>query len=89
MNRLIQIATTELTGLKKHHHQNYLALCPNHAAMYMHANGSKETMKDAFLSFDGNELEVVLAEETATVYFNSVHILDLEAIIESEETDGT
>ena len=75
-----------LPGLKRHHHQNYLALCPNHAAMYKHVNGSMETMKGAFLSLDGNELEVVLAEETATIYFSSAHLLDLKAVIEAEET---
>ena len=78
-----------LPELEKHHHQNYLALCPNHAAMYMHANGSKETMKDTFLGLDGNECEVLLAEETTTLYFNNAHILDLKAVIETEETEGT
>ena len=28
--------------LQKRHYQNYLLLCPNHAAMYKHANGSRE-----------------------------------------------
>jgi hypothetical protein len=27
-----------LSELKKLHHQNYLALCPNHAAMFKYAN---------------------------------------------------
>ena len=27
--------------LQKRHYQNYLVLCPNHAAMYKHANGSE------------------------------------------------
>ena len=77
-----------LPELEKHHYQNYLALCPNHAAMYRYANGSTETMKDTFLGLvDGNELEVVLAEETDTVHFNSTHILDLKTIIEAEETE--
>ena len=29
-----------LPELQNRHYQNYLALCPNHAAMYQHANGS-------------------------------------------------
>ena len=78
-----------LPELEKHHHQNYLALCPNHAAMYTHANGSRETMKDTFLGLDGNEFEVLLAEESSTLYFNSTHILDLKAVIEADETKGT
>ena len=31
------------SALKKLHYQNYLALCPNHAAMYQHANGSRRS----------------------------------------------
>ena len=46
---------------KRYHYQNYLALCPNHAAMYRHANGSEERMKSLFLDLTGNELKVVLA----------------------------
>ena len=77
-----------LPELEKHHYQNYLALCPNHAAMYQHANGSTETMRDTFFGLvDGNKLEVVLAEGTAMVHFNSTHILDLKTIIEAEETE--
>ena len=48
-----------LTDLKKHYHQNYLALCPNHSAMFQHANGSRELMKTMFLGIEGNELEIV------------------------------
>ena len=28
-----------LATLRRHHKRNYLALCPNHAAMFQHANG--------------------------------------------------
>lgn len=78
-----------LPTLKRHHYQNYLALCPNHAAMYMHANGSKETMMELFRNLGGNELEVVLADEDNTIYFTRIHIADLEAIIEAEPNSGT
>ena len=47
----------------KHHYQNYLALCPNHAAMYQYANESKGTIAGTFrdLPEDELELDVVLA----------------------------
>ena len=76
-----------LPALERHHYQNYLALCPNHAAMYMHANDSTSTMKEMFLGLDGSELEVVLAGEVVTVYFNSTHILDLQVVIDEEQTE--
>ena len=39
-----------LPELMKHHYQNYLVLCPNHAAMYQYANEAAELMKDLFLN---------------------------------------
>lgn len=76
-----------LPKLKKRHYQNYLALCPNHAAMYVHANGSREAMMELFLKLIGNELEVVLASEERTIYFTRTHIADLQVIIEAESSD--
>ena len=75
-----------LPTLEGRHYQNYLALCPNHAAMFMYANGSKE-LKDMFLEMEGSELEVVLANENHTIYFTETHMIDLKAVIESESSD--
>jgi hypothetical protein len=33
-----------LANLRRRHHQNYLALCPNHAAMFMYANATRATL---------------------------------------------
>ncbi|MCC5972365.1 MAG: hypothetical protein JJU15_20725 [Pararhodobacter sp.] len=71
-----------LSDLKKRHLQNYLALCPNHAAMFRHANSTKDFMMEMFLELAGNELEVVLAQENATIYFTKTHIADLKKVIE-------
>ncbi|MCY4138631.1 MAG: hypothetical protein OXF56_10240 [Rhodobacteraceae bacterium] len=71
-----------LSELEKHHHQNYVALCPNHAAMFIHTNPSKEDMKRMFLALDGNELELALADRPVSVYFTDTHIADLNVIIE-------
>ncbi len=76
-----------LPELKKRHYQNYLALCPNHAAMFQHANGSTELMCDSFVDLAGNELEVVLAQEDTTIYFTKTHIADLRAVIETDTID--
>ena len=76
-----------LPDLERHHHQNYLALCPNHAAMFMHANGSKDEMKDRLLTLNGSELELTLADQPVNVYFTDTHIEDLRIVIEVDNQD--
>jgi hypothetical protein len=71
-----------LSVLKDRHFQNYLALCPNHAAMFRHANSTKDFMLEMFIELTGNELEVVLAQDNATIYFTRTHIVDLKKVIE-------
>ena len=75
-----------LPGLKKRHYQNYLALCPNHSAMYQHANGTSELTQDLFRDLTGNELEVVLAGENVTIYFTRTHLTDLRAILAADDS---
>ncbi len=74
-----------LGDLKKHHKENYLALCPNHSAMFRHANQSKMQLMDLFLNMKGCRLEVTLARKQKSIHFTEVHISDLRAIIDSEE----
>lgn len=75
-----------LPEMTKRHPQNYLALCPNHSAMYRFVNGSTETMGEAFQALSDNELEVVLAEQDMTIYFSKTHIVDLTAILDAEDS---
>lgn len=74
-----------LTDLKKLHYQNYLALCPNHGAMFQHANGSRTFMRNLFKRMQGTELEIILTKRPVTIYFTKEHILDLMAVLDSEE----
>ena len=74
-----------LPELKNRHYQNYLALCPNHAAMFRHANGSADRALTMFLEFAGNELEVVLAQKDNRIYFTKTHVADLRAVIAGEQ----
>jgi hypothetical protein len=74
-----------LPELKKRHYQNYLALCPNHAAMFKEANSSAESMRAMFACLSGNELEVVLAQQNATIYFTKIHIADLKKVLEVDD----
>ena len=78
-----------LPELGYRHYQNYLALCPNHAAMYQLVNGSREVMKDLFMRMPGNELKIVLAQTYATIYFTGTHIADLRAVITADQDTMT
>jgi hypothetical protein len=77
-----------LPELRKRHPQNYLALCPNHSAMYRFVNGSKDNMLKTFQAIEGNDLPVVLAGRDMTIYFSKTHIIDLRAVLEAEESLG-
>lgn len=73
-----------LPELGKRHFQNYLALCPNHSAMYRHANGSKEIIRSMVENLVGNELEVTLAQQDMSIYLSAVHVIDIKAVLEAE-----
>ncbi len=75
-----------LPELMKRHPQNYLALCPNHSAMFRLVNGSREIMREAFHALTDNELEVLLAEQDLTIYFSKTHIIDLKAVLDAEDS---
>lgn len=68
---------------EKRHFQNYLALCPNHAAMYQYALGSSDVIREMFLACDDGNLEIILAGNDASIYFTMTHLADLKAIMES------
>jgi len=71
---------------QRHHYQNYLALCPNHAAMYQHANGSSGSMLEKVAELDAGVLIVLLAQKELTIHFTPKHIDDLKAVIAAERT---
>jgi len=77
-----------LPELKRLHYQNYLALCPNHAAMFQYANGSSDKLKDMFIEIGSKELEVVLAQKNTTIYFTKTHIADLKAVIKADQREN-
>jgi len=74
-----------LPDLQKHYYQNYLALCPNHAAMFRHANDDEKLISELFLAIGDNYMEVTLAGDKTTIYFTRTHILDLQTVIEVDE----
>jgi hypothetical protein len=73
-----------LRALTARPHQNYLATCPKHVTMFKHANGSRESMMQKLVALTRNRLQLVLAQEEASVYFSDTHISDLKAVIQNE-----
>jgi hypothetical protein len=78
-----------LSGLARRHHQNYLALCPNHGAMFQHANDSEDILRDMLETLEGQELEVVLARSDHRIWFTETHLIDLHAVLAAEEEPAT
>lgn len=76
-------------GLPAHHHQNYLALCPNHAAMFQHANDSREELHEGVSDMTSIYLDVVLARASTAVRFTEMHVGDLQAVLGTQENVTT
>lgn len=70
---------------KKRYREAYLALCPNHAAAYRHANAQREAMEELIATASGNEVEVALGGVATTIYFTQTHLADVRACLLSEE----
>ena len=78
----------EFLELNKRHYENYLALCPNHAAMYRHANDSKNSVLDSFKNLEPEQLKMALtlAKQGVAIEFTKTHIEDLRVVIDVEES---
>lgn len=74
-----------ITGVDRRHYQNYLALCPNHAAMIQHAHETEDLVREMLQHCDSDTLDIVLAGADASIYFTRTHLLDLKTVIASEE----
>ena len=85
-------AVEAVAGLEKRYRETYLALCPNHAAAYRHANSQVDIMEELIATAVGREVEVHLGGEATTIYFTEMHLADVRACLaaEAEElTSGT
>jgi hypothetical protein len=72
-------------GQTKRYREAFLALCPNHAAMYQHANDQKDDMKHLVEKQIEPELEITLGEQIATIRFTEMHLADIKACFESKK----
>lgn len=71
-----------LDELPKRFRECFVALCPNHAAMFKLANSSKAEIR-SLLAGQGRELRIMLAGEGRVVSFTEVHWSDIQACLAS------
>lgn len=72
---------------RKFHPQNYLSLCPNHAAMFKLVNDSESIESGLDDLVDEVELPIILAGEDYSIYFTERHLEDLKTILAVDGTD--
>jgi hypothetical protein len=65
--------------------QTFLALCPNHAAMFKHANDPEKDMLESVATSSGREIEVVLGGKPTTIQFTATHLADMKACLEASQ----
>lgn len=70
-------------GLEKRHYQNYIALCPNHAAMFQHANSSRNELRTQIVQAPTTGISVILAQVETRLHFTEMHLTDLQALLEA------
>lgn len=71
----------------KRFREGYLALCPNHAAAYQHANAQRNAMHEIVDTAASNEIEIALGGIETTIYFTQMHLADVRACLASAESD--
>ncbi len=73
--------------------ENFLALCPNHAAMFDLVNGSKDLLLHLVKELNWTEahdyISVMLAGEHSCVRFTETHLRDLQAVIAAHAHGGS
>jgi len=74
-----------LADSTKRYRATYLALCPNHAAAYRHANAQRSSMADLVASAASSEIEVTLGGIQTTIYFTQTHLADAKACVAVDE----
>jgi hypothetical protein len=75
-------------SLEKRFRETFLALCPNHTAMFKYANAQKADMVDLIATAAGLEVDIVLAGSETTVQFTETHLADIKACLGAEEAQA-
>lgn len=75
-----------IRGAPKRFREGFLALCPNDAAAYQHANAQRDSMHDVIATATGNEVELALGNVETTLYFTQMHLADAKACLATIES---
>ncbi|MEW5836569.1 MAG: hypothetical protein AB1832_16020 [Pseudomonadota bacterium] len=78
-------AVEVVADAKKRYREAYLALCPNHAAAFRHANAQRDSMEELIATVAGSEIEIELGGVATTIYFTQMHLADVRACLLSGE----
>jgi len=73
-----------LPKLNKHHKENYIALCPNHSAMFKYVHDTRGSISEMITELEGNNLDIILSGQDSSIYFTSNHRNDLKTVISTE-----
>jgi len=76
-------AVEAVGGLPKRFQEAFLSLCPNHAAMFLHANEQKDDIRELIEVAARLEIEVTLGGEASTIRFTETHLADIRACLAS------
>ena len=71
----------------KRYRAAYLALCPNHAAAYRHANAQRDAIPELVSTAASREIELALGGVETSIYFTQTHLADARACIEVDEDE--
>jgi hypothetical protein len=80
-------AVEVIKGSPKRFRETFLALCPNHAAMYRHANAQVEEMQQLIMAATSQDVTVNLAGQAISLYFNQTHMADLRTCLKTLEVE--
>jgi hypothetical protein len=65
------------------HRENYIALCPNHAAMFRFANEDDRGMEVIIASGRDNKVSCKIAGVIRDIYFTKLHLADIKAVVDA------
>jgi hypothetical protein len=67
----------------KRFRESFLAMCPNHSAMFEHANAARETFFELIAEATEPMIEIVLAGNQVTIEFTEQHLIDIQVCLDS------
>jgi hypothetical protein len=70
-----------IDDMPRFYRENYLALCPNHAAMFRFANEDDRKMEVIISSDRDNRVSCKIAGAIRDIYFTKSHLADIKAIV--------